>query len=69
MSSPDKLLARIHGLQEGVDPAYRQRRRARETKLAPNSWPNHRASIVDKADGVPVSLWKTRGQPTVVEAT
>ena len=71
MSSPDKLLARIHALQEGVDPAYRQRRSAWETKLAPNSRPNHRASasIVDKAGGVPVSLWKTRGQPAVVEPT
>ncbi|MGA8054671.1 MAG: hypothetical protein WCA12_12580 [Burkholderiales bacterium] len=69
MSSPDKLLARIHALQEGVDAAYRQRRSAWETKPAPNSRANHRASIVDKAGGVPVSLWKTRGQPAGVEAT
>ena len=37
MSSPDKLLARIHALQEGVEEAYRQRLSVSETKRAPNS--------------------------------
>jgi len=69
MSSPDKLLAFSHASQEGVEEAYRQRRSVWETKPAPNSRPNRRASIVDKAGGVPVSLWQTRGQPAVVEAT
>ena len=69
MSSPDKLLARIHALQEGVEEAYRQRLSVWETKRAPNSPANYRTSIVAKVGGVPVSPWKMRGQHAVVAAT
>jgi hypothetical protein len=59
----------MHALREGVDGAYRQRLSVWETKRAPSSPANHRASIVTNAGGVPVSLWETRGQHAVVAAT
>ena len=69
MSSPDKLHDPIRALQEVVEEAYRQRLSVWETKRAPNSPANNRASIVAKAGDLPVSPWKTRAQPAVVEAT